>query len=221
VPADPVKSTVDMSKPYLMGSRYSDLVIPGWFHSHKLYEKVVAQADNSSVLVELGSYFGESTVYMARLLKERGIRPRFCAVDLWVWEDWMDGTSFPYGSKDKEQEHTAVAQRYPGDMDAVVRHYLRKYDVVDRVELIRSDSILAAADFEAESVDFVYTDTAHTYERVRGEIEAWLPKVKPGGMIAGDDVGRDHDQDGGVRRAVTEFFGSSWLTDGLTWYQTI
>jgi hypothetical protein len=55
--------------------------------------------------------------------------------------------------------------------------------------------------------DLVYIDACHDYPAVRDDIAAWLPKVRPGGVLAGHDWqygDRDPDEDTGVRRAVLE-----------------
>jgi hypothetical protein len=37
------------------------------------------------------------------------------------------------------------------------------------------------------SLDFVYLDGAHDYENVKGELEPWFERVRPGGILAGHD----------------------------------
>jgi predicted O-methyltransferase YrrM len=70
--------------------------------------------------------------------------------------------------------------------------------------LIVDKSIEAAKQFENKSVDFVFIDAAHEYEDVQNDIEAWLPKIKTGGIIAGHDYIPTYP---GVMRAVNEKFG--------------
>lgn len=53
------------------------------------------------------------------------------------------------------------------------------------------------------SLDFVYIDDDHTYEGAKTSIEAWLPKVREGGIIAGHDYSL-HGHYAGVRQAVDE-----------------
>jgi len=77
------------------------------------------------------------------------------------------------------------------------------------VEFIRKYSMDALADFEDESLDFVYIDGNHAYEYVRDDIAGWITKVRPGGIISGHDyVKARKSKSGGminVRRAVHEF----------------
>lgn len=63
-----------------------------------------------------------------------------------------------------------------------------------------------AARYADKSLDFVFLDADHHYESIRKDIDAWLPKVKRGGIIAGHDFSPEFE---GVIRAVIETF-QSW-----------
>lgn len=58
----------------------------------------------------------------------------------------------------------------------------------NRITMLRNLSTNAASLFEDNSLDFVYIDGNHMYDAVLDDIKAWYPKVKPGGILAGDDV---------------------------------
>jgi hypothetical protein len=63
--------------------------------------------------------------------------------------------------------------------------YLSKYQ--SRYTAIRKKSLLAANDFDNESLDFVYIDANHKYSFVKADIEAWFSKVRTGGIVSGHD----------------------------------
>ena len=71
------------------------------------------------------------------------------------------------------------------------------------VTIIRQFSKVAAATFPDNFFDWVYIDANHSYEAVRDDLAAWLPKIKNGGFIAGHDY-MNHAYFG-VVRAVDEF----------------
>jgi predicted O-methyltransferase YrrM len=86
----------------------------------------------------------------------------------------------------------------------------------ERITILRTASTRAALNFADDSLDFVYLDANHSYEAVRDDLSAWYPKVRRGGILAGDDYGILPEQsidfgngDGaymfGVKRAVDEF----------------
>ena len=41
--------------------------------------------------------------------------------------------------------------------------------------------------FPDESLDFVYLDALHSYRDCMNDLIAWFPKLKAGGLMAGDD----------------------------------
>jgi len=131
-----------------------------------------------SVMVELGSFAGVSTDLFARYAKT------VHAVDLW--------TTYP------ERGEEATMQKSEDMFDLVVKDH-------SNINKIKGSSLDVHADFENESVDFVYIDSLHTYQHVKQEISNWLPKIKKTGYIGGHDFVDII----GVRNAVLENFEES------------
>lgn len=75
--------------------------------------------------------------------------------------------------------------------------------IKNKIHIIKNESILESKNYTNEYFDIVYIDASHEYEYVKEDILAWLPKVKKGGIICGDDyiIGWD-----GVILAVNEIF---------------
>lgn len=80
--------------------------------------------------------------------------------------------------------------------------------------LWRKDSVEAAADFADGGLDWVYIDADHHYENVKRDIEAWFPKVRAGGIVAGHDYVNYDDM--GVIQAVDEFAAAHGYKVNLT-----
>lgn len=57
---------------------------------------------------------------------------------------------------------------------------------------------------ESSPVDVLVVDAAHDYESVKRDIVAWLPRMKPGGLIIGHDY---TPKNPGVVKAFDERFG--------------
>jgi len=71
------------------------------------------------------------------------------------------------------------------------------------VEVIRMDSCEAAEIFIEGSLDLVFIDANHSFKGVTADIEAWLPKVRSGGILCGHDYERYE----AVTKAVDNSFG--------------
>lgn len=72
-----------------------------------------------------------------------------------------------------------------------------------RANLLRRPSVVGADRFRDGYFDLVYIDGDHTYAGVMADLEAWFGKVRPGGILCGDDFTWK-----GVRDAVMEFMGT-------------
>lgn len=92
---------------------------------------------------------------------------------------------------------------------------LRHYDC----HFIKKFSSEAVKEFEDNTLDFVYIDANHGYNYVMQDIELWIKKVKPGGIVAGHDF-IDRPERGKtykVKEAVLDFVEKNGIKD-LTIY---
>lgn len=169
--------------------------IQGWFDFSRLYDDAlrgVANGGPEETFVEVGAWLGKSAAYMAKEIK-RTLKPvRFYAVDTWQ------------GTPNEPAMAESLAANN-GDVFPVFRKNMLRAGVSDFVAPIRKTSVEAANDFPDGSCRFVFIDADHSYEAVKADIQAWWPKVKPGGMFAGHDIAEC-----GVRRAVEEEFPGRW-----------
>jgi len=67
----------------------------------------------------------------------------------------------------------------------LVKNTLMKYP---QSVMMRMESEDAAICFPNNSLDFVYIDANHDFEHAKQDILNWLPKIRIGGILAGDDV---------------------------------
>lgn len=75
----------------------------------------------------------------------------------------------------------------------------------DRRIVLQGDSVEMADAVPDNSLDMAFIDANHTLEGVRRDMEAWWPKVKPGGWFAGHDWEPKEPRIYGVVQAVEEF----------------
>ncbi len=171
--------------------------IPGWFDYQTLYDAAVERVPSAGALVEVGSWLGRSTAYLAAKIKQSGKSLRFYTVD------------HTLGSN--EPEHAAAVNAAGGNFAGALVNNLVQCGVFDAVVPILTSSLEASRLFAAGSLDFVFLDAAHDYASVRDDIAAWWPKIAPGGMLAGHDYQPDWPE---VIRAVDEHFGSRFGVPG-------
>jgi hypothetical protein len=118
----------------------------------------------------------------------------------------------PYIGKDNTFPGTFSETLDPNEALAYAAQTYMKYE--PRGQLMQGVSSEIAPAIANESLDGVFIDGCHLYECVRDDIELWLPKVKPGGFVAGHDFS---PQWPGVVRAVHEARTGRDVTLGMDW----
>ena len=85
------------------------------------------------------------------------------------------------------------------------------------VRIIRGNSVDVAKTIEDNSLDFVFIDADHSYEAVKADLLAWVPKVRSGGIVSGHDYYESRSGKLGVIPAVNEYVEENgyilWLTE--------
>ena len=71
-----------------------------------------------------------------------------------------------------------------------------------RVATVRNLSVAAASHFKDAHFDFIYIDAGHEYQHVLDDLRAWWPKLRCGGLFAGDDFADAHDRGGSVKECA-------------------
>lgn len=158
--------------------------IPGWPNElPRIYAEMVRKFPSGSHFVEVGAWKGASTAAMAVEIANSEKLIKFDVVDTWA------------GSEEHQSDKDVIENR-------LFEEFLKNIEPVKSfINPIRMPSIDAAKWYTDNSLDFVCIDANHEYEKVKEDITAWLPKIKPGGMFAGDDF---HHTWPGVVRAVRE-----------------
>lgn len=152
-----------------------------------------------AVVVEVGVALGKSITYLCDRLREMGRTD----VEVWAVDSWCHNA--PNG------EQQTMAAPAGGDFSLFAKQVLQHDpEAWEQLRVVRCDSVRAAELFGYSSVDLVVLDADHTLEAVRGELEAWCPRIRPGGFIGGDD----HHESifPGVVQACKEKFGTDYET---------
>jgi predicted O-methyltransferase YrrM len=75
-----------------------------------------------------------------------------------------------------------------------------------KVHIVKLTSLEAATIFPDKYFDLVFIDANHSYQSVLEDINAWVKKVRSGGIICGHDFWEEPCRHPGVARAVRKSF---------------
>lgn len=166
--------------------------IEGWFSPQDCegYKFLLNECPDDGTFVEVGSWLGKSSSF---LIDNKKPSQKIICIDTWK------------GSQNELHTHHRLATLV--DIFEIFKENLGDRDYSS----IRLPSVEAAKTFDNDSLDVVFIDAEHTYEALKNDINAWLPKVKQGGYIAGHDYSSGWP---GVVRAVHEFFSSNSILQG-------
>jgi len=152
----------------------------------------LAQSISAKKIVEIGVAYGYHADFICTTLPEVtyvGVDPYKANYDL--NDIFCDDVKKLFKEND--------SQRAMDRLFATVSDNLKAFN--SRATIKRGLSWEIADQIDDGSVDLVYIDGDHTYEAVLKDLNAWVPKIKKGGIVCGDDIGWP-----GVKKAVDEFF---------------
>ena len=154
----------------------------------------LSRLPKGGIAVEIGVWQGEFSPTILKLIEPS----QLFLIDPWkhIGEE-SHTTAFVGRTEDKKME--AIFQKVVNSFEEEIAE--------GRVGIIRDFSVPALQLFDDESISFAYVDGDHSYEGVSADLEALLPKMKVGGVMAFDDYHRRGWWGDGVIRAVNEFLG--------------
>jgi hypothetical protein len=163
--------------------------VPGYFWFRQGYKFLLGTlpTDRPSDFVEIGSFYGKSLAYLAVEAINRKIPVTIHSV-----ESFIGFEGVPQG-----QDLRDCYMKYTSPLREALNGQYKLWDM---------PSVEAAAQFADDSCDVVWIDGDHSYESCLADIKAWLPKVKPGGYMGGDDWFME-----GVQRAVGDSFAPNYM----------
>lgn len=168
--------------------------IDGWFTWRAAQEEAVDHFADGSRFVEVGTYLGRSLCSLGEVVERSGKRITVIGVD-------TCRGSGPEGWRNKDF-HVDAVRDGGGTFAGTLHRNVIDCGFGDKIQLIISDSVSAARLFSDASLDWVHLDARHDYASVQADIEAWLPKIRNGGWLSGDDYDEQKWPD--VVRAVND-----------------
>ena len=174
--------------------------LEGWFNMEQQYLELLDATPEGGTFVELGCYKGKSTSFIGVEIHKRKRDINFFAVD-----SFQGATNSTDANEIKAYEGISeIEESYTYNVSLIG----------NKIKTIVSLTDEAAQYFEDGSVDVVFVDGGHSYEVVKADILAWLPKMKKGGIMAG----HDYNAWQGVNKAVTEIFGTPHKVENDCWF---
>jgi predicted O-methyltransferase YrrM len=154
----------------------------------------LSKVPTGGTFVELGAWLGKSSSYLCDKATGQQI----------IIIDSFKGTQEYIDSYYNLAKTADIYELFVENMGS------RKY------KAIKATSKAASRKFKDESLDVVFIDLNHSYESVKEDIALWLPKVKKGGYLAGDDY---HENWPGVIQAVNEMLNGFTVIDDAFIFQ--
>ena len=164
-----------------------------------LYNHALSSSKKGPIL-EIGSYCGKSTIYLATAAKEYNCS--VYSVDHHTGSE-ENQVGWEYHDIELFDEETGKINSFPEFM-----RNLRKANLLDTVIPIVSDSSLVSRDWKIP-LSMVFIDGGHTMEAAFNDFNNWKDKIIKGGILAIHDVFPNPD-DGGrppfeiYRKALSE-----------------
>ena len=146
--------------------------IQGYNNNSIFYKQTISELQDGAHIVEVGCLKGRSSSFVAVEIINSGKNIKFDCVDSWL----VDNTE-PMKIDSVDTRRSTPYEQFIKNMKPVENYYTP----------VHMSSVEAAALYTDKSLDLVFLDADHTYQSVRNDILAWLPKVKLGGILAGDD----------------------------------
>lgn len=147
----------------------------GWFFNGKQLEAIIKN-NPIKVVVEVGSWIGLSTRFIASALPEGG---KVYAVDHWLGSDVQQPGQRMYNA-------ALLPVAYEQFLSNVIHAGL-----TDKIIPIKMPSLEAAGYLSSlnETVipDLIYIDASHDTPSVYADLNAWYPYVQGHGILCGDD----------------------------------
>jgi MMP 1-O-methyltransferase len=153
--------------------------IEGWLHPVEGYllHMLAAEGPGVGEIVEIGSYLGRSTAFLASG-SNSARREKVTAVDHFR------------GSPEQQpgQSHESKVLQDEGTTLPRFLSNLQRLKLADQVTPVQASSQDAARTW-TKPIRLLFIDGDHAYEASRRDFELWSPFVVPGGVVCFHDIG--------------------------------
>lgn len=178
----------------------SKYVLPEGYFDYpdiQIYRELFNRLPDNSEMIEIGCLAGKSICSVADIIKKK--KMKITLVDPLVYD------------------HLVFGRCNGTQIEEMLHKNLERYELQDHVTLMKTTSVEASKSFAGSQLSMVFLDGWHSYEAVTEDIEHWLPKIKPKGILAG----HDYVCYPSVKQAVDQKFKSPQLHTPENMWHTI
>ena len=154
----------------------------------KILERLAASVPEGGAMVEIGSFCGRSSWCWAK-----SVAPGASVTCIDIW----DPTEHPYtpptqtgdGARSGDDFGRAASLEY---VSGTRENFDRYTADCPNITALRGFSPSDFLDWPKDSLDLVFLDGIHHNPVFRADVFHWYQRVKPGGILCGDDCARTH-----------------------------
>lgn len=152
--------------------KHSYFKIPGWFNMHEAYDQLLDNCEDGDEILEIGSFMGRSTSYLATNIINSGKKVHVYALDTFEGSSEHANLDIVGGFYDRFKENCKAF--IEGGIVTPVKS--------------RSDDANTLQRWSDNHFQGIIIDGAHEYDAVKEDILNWWGKLKDGGSMVGDDM---------------------------------
>jgi hypothetical protein len=151
----------------------------GWGGESPVFKTIIDEVKPTTI-IEVGTWMGMSACHMADLAPEAQV---YCV------DTWLGSTEFWTTMEGTPDRDLMLTYSYPNCYYQFISNVIHR-KLVDRITPIPVPSEIGAEVLKHRGVlaDLIYIDAGHSYEEVMRDVRCYLPLLRPGGVMFGDDV---------------------------------
>lgn len=178
---------------------------PNWGGADPIFHELVTRV-RPSLIIEVGTFYGDSAVTMGKVLKCLDIGGEIVCVDTWLGT--MDGM------RPEHPDYQWINRRYgfPTIYDGFLANVMEQ-GLQDVITPFPQTSVNAARAMVKQGVkaQLIYIDAAHEKEDVMQDIREYLPLLAKGGVMFGHDYNHPQVAEAVKEIGPHEYRGDFWI----------
>lgn len=168
---------------------------PNWNVDKNYFEKAISEVKELKLIIEVGSWEGNSAICLANILKEKKIDAKIICVDVFTGDaiHWTD--EFKSLLKLKNGFPTIYQHFISNVIRAGFQNVIFPLPLTSwaAARLLKINNV---------SVDLVYIDSSHTFPEIYYDLISFFDLLNNDGVLIGDDYGNSFPD---IRKYVDQF----------------